>query len=127
MIPTTETDQNVITAIILFNAALSHHLLIAGQDSSLYATKHLLKARQLYELAHRTQDTDTNIMFEFAILNNVAMICREVGAETTANWCFAYMLSIWVLLLDRQDTSRLCQLRGFLYNIPSSITVSPAA
>lgn len=125
LIPTTETDPAIITAIILFNTALCHHLL-ADQDSA-HAPNLLLKARQLYELAHRTQDTDTNTMFEFAILNNVAMIYREFGEALAANEVFHNMLSTWMLLLDRQGTSCLRRVSGFLLNLSNTHTFAPAA
>ena len=76
-IPIAETDPAIITPIIIFNTALTHHLLAEHDDVN--SLKYLQKAKEMYELAFKALDTDTNLLFEFVILNNIAMIYRMTG------------------------------------------------
>lgn len=124
-IPAGETDPSVITPILVFNTALTHHML--AEQYSACAHYHLQKAYELYELALRSQDTDTNLLFEFAILNNLGMIHREIGAEPTANVYFGYLLSAWMMFLDQQSSLRMRHVRGFLLNLPTGLAVAVAA
>ncbi|CAJ1953867.1 unnamed protein product [Cylindrotheca closterium] len=113
-IPLTTTDTAAISAILIFNSALSHQLWAAQNPAD--APGYLTKARQLYELAYRMDDVEHNVMFQIAIMNNMVVIERSFGNNAESERDFGHLLSMWMLLLDLGYGSRIHSMRGFLVN-----------
>ncbi|CAJ1934498.1 unnamed protein product [Cylindrotheca closterium] len=116
LLPLTMTDYTTISAILVFNSALSHQLW-ATQNPA-YAPGYLMKARQLYHLAYRMEDVEHNVMFQIAIINNMVVIERSLGNEADSKKDFDLLLSLWILLLDLGYGPRLYAVRGFIANGP---------
>ena len=127
-IPTETRDPDIIVPILVFNKALALHLLADQERAN--ARQHLQNAKELYELAYRSQYTGTslkNVLFEFVLLNNLGVVCQELGDESTANEYFDYLLCVWMLFVVRDWRPHLHQVRGFLLNLRRTTTVALAA
>lgn len=120
------TDHaDVVSAILIFNSALAYHM---------YAMHHrrpekLHKARRLYELAYdgASDILDNNLLFQFAVINNLAMIDQQLGntARNSEN-CLSYLLSIYMIFVDQGCDMHLQHVSSFLVNLPSS-TIAAAS
>ncbi|CAJ1964777.1 unnamed protein product [Cylindrotheca closterium] len=128
-LPPSVTDTAIIAPILIFNAALAFHLFAERQYEAPSSRVRLLeKAKRMYELAFRAQQcTDENMLFEFAILNNVAVIEHKIGDKAEANKYFEYLLSVLMMFVDQGCHLRLRHLQGFLLNIPPLIKAAKAA
>lgn len=129
LIPSTVTDPNVITPIIIYNTALAHHCL-AEQQASLdvaYALKLLERAQSLYELAYKAISTGSNPLFEFVVVNNLAMIHRALELESKANMYFDYLLASFMIFVDRNCSAHLRHVGEFLVNLPNTVAFAAAA
>ncbi|CAJ1933053.1 unnamed protein product [Cylindrotheca closterium] len=130
IIPTTiEIDATIVTAILVFNAALANHEL--AESNRLYhgtRVRLLTRAKHLYQLAYISCDLEQNPLFQFALINNIAVIEREIGNVSTANECFAYLFSLLIVFVDQGYDLRLRLVHGFVANVPFSIkNAAPAA
>ncbi|CAJ1964905.1 unnamed protein product [Cylindrotheca closterium] len=119
-------DATIVATILIFNLALAYQL--CGNQQQ-YDTKMLLKAKQLYELAHKGLDVDQNVHFHFAIINNIAVIEHQIGNTAASKDNFEYLMSLFMLLVDRGTNSvGLRHMNGFLVNLPStSVNAAHAA
>mmetsp|Transcript_26790 Transcript_26790/g.65144 ORF Transcript_26790/g.65144 Transcript_26790/m.65144 type:complete len:225 (+) Transcript_26790:83-757(+) len=124
LLPSTMTDSTAISAILIFNSALSHQLCAMQNPAS--ASALFLKARHLYNLAYRMQGAEGNILFQIAIANNMIVIERSLGNEDVSKNHFDQLLSWWMLLLDQGYGPRLHPVRGFLVNGQWTKTASAA-
>ena len=114
VIPSKMMDQKVITPIVLFNAALTHHL-VANES---HCPRMLQRAKALYELAYDTYDMDHNILFQFAVINNIAVIERDMGRVMVSEECFEYLESlVMIFLADEKYSVHRRHVRGFHANI----------
>ena len=123
--PPLEVDSTILTAILIFNAALAHHEL--AEHSLCYRTRLLERAKQLYELAYDSCDLEQNLLFQFAFINNIAVIEREIGIFSNANEYFDYLMSLIILFVDRGCDLRLRHFKGCVANIPLPMRNAPAA
>ncbi|CAJ1936093.1 unnamed protein product [Cylindrotheca closterium] len=119
---TLATDNNsmtMVSAILTFNSALAYQL---------YALQHckcksshtflLLQSKRLYELAFGVHSgAHHNLLFEFAVVNNIAVIDRCIGNEAMSTQTFENLMSVLMLMVDQGCDSRLRQLQGFLRNV----------
>lgn len=121
-----EADPNSTTAILVFNAALANHMHAIYQQQE-DPRKGLQKARRLYELAYSADDVDNNILFQFAVINNLMMIDRALGNMAFSNACFGYLLSIFMLFVDQGCDMHLLHVRCFLSNLPHTASTAIAA
>ena len=124
-----ERDYALTATILVFNAALAHHLLAINLQNE--ASSDLLrKAKKLYSMAHDSQDGDCNFLFRLAVVNNVGMIDQALGNIESAKTCFEYNLSMLMFLLDQgYEPSLLSRAHVFLTNVPvwNINNVAPAA
>ncbi|CAJ1950966.1 unnamed protein product [Cylindrotheca closterium] len=129
IIRTTEEgiDSTILTAILVFNAALAHHVLGEQNDCHRSRMRLLMRAKQLYELAYESCDLEHNLLFQFALINNIAVIEREIGNVSTANQCFEYLMSLLIFFVDQGCDMRLRHVEGFVANIPLTMKNAPAA
>ena len=128
-IPSTAVPFEVIYSILIFNSALSHQLLAQEQQDHATRQRYLLKAKTLYELACKASRdvVDNNVLFHFAVMNNTAAIEQQTGNRSLSERYFEHLMSIFMLLVDGDCTSRLHLLRGFLRNVPVQVKAASAA
>lgn len=111
LVPGLRTEV-AISSIVIFNLALSHHLL-AIQTKLLNPKQHttalLAKSMKLYELAIQLQQQDAAIssancskLFILSLLNNLGNIYRLLGNEVASQYCFQQLLSL-LLYLNYHD------------------------
>jgi hypothetical protein len=125
MLQPTMTDTAVITAALIFNSALAHHLLAL----QLHQYESLHKARRLYVLASNAHDMEHNILFQFAVINNVLMIDRQVAGHdaNVSIDCLEHLISLFMIMVDQGCDMHLRHVDGFLMNLPSNAQTAAAA
>ena len=122
-------DPALATPAIIFNAALAYHLLAIhekNQDSLAY----LHKAKKLYGLAYDAQDVKRpSILFQFAVINNIAMIDYAIDNLAPSRKIFEHMLSVMIAVRDeRRALPYISHLQIFLGNMhPPSANETAAA
>ena len=117
VIPQGLTDASTMLAILIFNAALSHHL-CANQYPENYS-QYLLQARSLYATAYQMQATTSqnNVLFRVAAINNAAAIEWEFGNDICCRKLNDCLMSIWAISVDQEHSSRVLYMCNFLWNI----------
>lgn len=124
LLPQNTTDFAIITPALIFNAALSHHL--AAHARGAFA-QDLQSAKRLYELAYGSQTVALNTLFRFVVINNIAVIDRQLGNAEQSEFYIKQLMSVLMLLVDQKRSAELQQLRGFLVNVRTSSTTASAA
>ena len=119
-------DPAVVASIAIFNLALAYHLM-ATRNHDGVCSELLQKACRLYQVAHKVQNMTDNALFQFAILNNIAVIYREIGNESVANNCIDYLMPVFMMFVDRGRFEELRHVRGFLVNVPCTLVTAAAA
>ena len=118
LFPEALANQDSAAAILIFNAALANQLCAGKVPSRDHSTQLLIKAKGLYELAFKLHPTKHNTLFQFAIMNNVAVIERNLGNEAASKIYFDHLLSFWMCAAtNQQHSSQLRCMRGFLWNV----------
>jgi hypothetical protein len=122
-----------LSAAIIFNLALAHHLYATERerssesDPSLNVTM-LEKSVRLYEFAHhlltRQQGLDLDIVFLMATINNLGHAHKALNASSPkAQNCFQQLMSVLMLLTDGSEEERnnIAFLAGFMSTAVLSI------
>ena len=123
-LPPAITDLTIVGPILIFNVALSYHLEAEASGAS---TEDLHRAKRLYELAYGSQTATENTLFRFAVINNIAVIDRQLGNIQESEYYINQLMSVLMLMVDQKHGAKLRQLRGFLVNLPSSSKTAGAA
>ncbi|KAG7350422.1 hypothetical protein IV203_009782 [Nitzschia inconspicua] len=124
-------ERSMISCIIIFNLALAYHLSAADAMVSDTMTA-LYRALRLYELCFnllREELGEAIVLFPLAVINNVALVHRQLGNEEPATRCFEMILSTLMCLADQKSVHQL-PLDGFFINtryLISKDLVAPAA
>jgi tetratricopeptide (TPR) repeat protein len=111
----------MVSVMIIFNLALAHQLSAVGSDKK---QSKLCKAIKLYELSfnlQRNENFDNNVVFTMATMNNMGLIYHTLNDGETANKCFEHLLSTLMFLIDCGEGD-VCELDGFLRNVPNVIS-----
>lgn len=124
MLPQMTTDLAIITPILIFNAAVSQHLATYARGCW---RDDLESAKRLYKLAYGTQAVSHNKLFRFAIINNIAVIDRQLGNTEESEYYIKQLMSVLMLMVDQKRHAELQQLQGFFVNIPACKTTASAA
>ncbi|CAJ1950896.1 unnamed protein product [Cylindrotheca closterium] len=126
-LPHNVTDYAIITLVLIFNAALAHHL-VAMQDKE-NSPRFLFRAKQLYTLAYHSQDVEHNPLFLFVVYNNAALIdLQQIGDKDSWNACVGHLVSIYMVMMDEGYTSQVRHLHGFLESLlATSMPARPPA
>ncbi|CAJ1965817.1 unnamed protein product [Cylindrotheca closterium] len=126
-LPPNVAEHDMITSVLIFNAALAHHLM-AGLDNE-WSPRFLHRAKQLYTLAYNSsKDIEQNPLFLFALYNNTALVnLVQTGDKDSWNPCVEHLVYIYMVMVDEGDTSRLHHLRGFLESLVASMPTAAAA
>ncbi|CAJ1950968.1 unnamed protein product [Cylindrotheca closterium] len=129
IIPTTiEIDSTMLITILIFNAALAHHEMAERSFCHPDTRMRLLRrAKNLYEIAYESCDLEQNLLFQFALINNIAVIEQDIGNVSTANQCFEYLMSLLIVFVDQGYEIQLQHVKGFVANVPLAIKNAPAA
>ncbi|KAL3933950.1 MAG: hypothetical protein SGBAC_010179 [Bacillariaceae sp.] len=125
-IPPDAKDTVHITPIIIFNSALSHQLFARQHQGEKFLSL-LKRAKRLYQLAHDAHDTEESVLFQFAVINNTAVIHKTLGDRATSKQCFDYLLSLLMMFVDRGCGMQLRRMHGFLANLETNTEAAPAA
>ncbi|CAJ1968229.1 unnamed protein product [Cylindrotheca closterium] len=126
LIPSDAHETVNIAAILIFNSALSHQLL-ARKHPGAVPQNILLKAQRLYELAYDLQDSEENVLFKFAVINNTAIIHKAVGNQAMLEECLDFLVSLMMLFVDRGYSVQLKHVLNFLANLDANAPIAPAA
>ena len=125
-LPPTITDLEIVTPIVVFNCALAQHLAVEERGAST-EDQALQRAKKLYEIAHGSHSLTQNILFRFAVINNIAVIDRRLKNTEQSDQYICELMSLFMLLVDQNCDEELRQLRGFWVNVPSVSTAAGAA
>ena len=135
-------DKAITTPILIFNAALVHHLSALSRGGrqdydAATATAHstsngviiseLSQAKRLYELAYGSQTVSGNTLFRFATINNIGMIERQLGNQKQAEYYMNRLLSVLMVLVNQKRSVELRHLSGFWSNLTMHKTTASAA
>lgn len=109
-----------ISIVVLFNLALSFHLLAVRNQS----WKMLGKAKSLYESAfemHLDDRCDATLLYSLALLNNLGLIYKQFQDQERSSYCFESVLATMMVLLESNEAHRITQWDGLLTNVSSLI------
>ncbi|CAJ1925409.1 unnamed protein product [Cylindrotheca closterium] len=100
VLPLNTMDGTVITPVLIFNCALSHHLAARHCNDHAICSQHFLnKAQRLYTLAYDQQDQDQNMIFQAVIVDNIGVIRKILGNEEEAQACFEHLTSMLMMMI----------------------------
>mmetsp|Transcript_3685 Transcript_3685/g.8483 ORF Transcript_3685/g.8483 Transcript_3685/m.8483 type:complete len:201 (-) Transcript_3685:202-804(-) len=88
--PSATVDIKTLSAILIFNTALAHHLAAESQHTPT-PTEALHKAKDLYRLAYYVDTSTRSMLFEFAVINNLGVVERTLGYTAVSNQLFDYL------------------------------------
>ncbi|CAJ1932199.1 unnamed protein product [Cylindrotheca closterium] len=128
-LPPNVTDYAIIASILIFNTALAHHLVALLLLDKERSPQYLHRAKQLYTLAYNSsqEDIEHNPLFLFVVYNNTALANLQIGDKDLRNSCVGYLVSIYVVMVDKGYISRLRHLQGFLESLVASMPTAAAA
>ena len=93
-------------AVVLFNIALTYHLLRVTSCQRMEATRHALSVyEQAYDLALCSIDHDLSSRVIIVTLTNMALIEREIGNLEEAERCIGDMTE-YIMALDAEPSSQ---------------------
>lgn len=97
----------LLSAILIFNSALAHQLYAQEQREEEETSRMLARSKRLYELSYQAwldwdSERRANILFEFAVLNNLAVIEYQTDNLEVSEEYFEYLEPLWTLLLFQQ-------------------------
>ena len=121
-----------LSAIIMFNMALSHHLSALTHHKN--ATQ-LHAALVLYEHAYvllQNEEVDICVLYNLALSNNLGQVLKEMKHQPEARQCFEQLLSILLCLVEHCDDEEKARLEGFFRSaspcmLGSNTKAAPAA
>ena len=111
----------IISAVIMFNLGLSHHLeaVETQRKCKTSITSLLSKAAKLYELAYNMQRDEnipcSSVLFSMAIINNLGVVYLALGHEDMAQECFEHLLSSLMYVVDCGEGQVVSKLGGDLF------------
>jgi hypothetical protein len=130
-LPQAERDTcEVLSYVILYNLALSHHLRGMENEEEYLKVAYLEKALTLYEHAHHilsSQAIDLSLLHSMAIASNLGHIHHVIGDEEKAQMCFQHLLSTILYIVDCGEGAKIETLDGFFRIVmPLICNSSPA-
>ena len=96
----------IISAVIMFNLGLSHHLeaVETQRKCKTSITSLLSKAAKLYELAYNmvmeSHSETSNLIFVMTVVNNLGMVYEMLQDDETAEEYFKHLLSMLMVVVD---------------------------
>ena len=119
----------VVSTILVFNSALAHQLYAQEQHDTERFQTLLVRSKRLYELALNSySDVEHNVLFQFAVVNNLAVIELQTDHAVLSIEYFEDLLSTLMVLVDRGCSKSIWYyLRGFLKNYPFQAASAPAS
>jgi tetratricopeptide (TPR) repeat protein len=127
-----QDEEYIISVILVFNMALSHHLTAIEGERGDYENQ-LLGALKLYELGFCMQmrgDVHMDMTYALAMVNNCAQIYKAMNRQQKAQKFFRHMLSSLMMMIENGEAETVDELDGFLWNASRLIlekAVAPAA
>ena len=126
--PSSAMEIRLIAPVLVFNTALSHHLLASTMEADPEMRARLLeRAKQLYKLALGERSVEYSTEFKFAIINNIAVVCKTTGQVEEANMYLTFLVSLRMHLSSAGERSTSPSVSGFWINIFGKGSMAPAA
>lgn len=127
-----EEEMYVMSVILVFNMALTHHLIgLRTNNKSNEEQKQLRGALKLYELVFCMQmKSDVLCMSTtctLALMNNSAQIYKSINRQRKATKYFKHLLSSLMMMVEKGEADTLQELDGFLYNVTSRFILTKRA
>lgn len=122
-----QTSYDSLCFNMMYNIALSNHLL--GMEGGL-SLEALRKALAIYELAYNSQrrrGTSLPTMQVIAIMNNVGQINSVLQNQERANSCFNHLMTVIFSLVSRGRGQTIVQLDGFVSNLAPLLFKQPSS
>jgi tetratricopeptide (TPR) repeat protein len=121
-----------LSAIMMFNMALSHHLSALQHHKN--ATQ-LRAALMLYGNAYvllQNEQVDICVLYNLALSNNLGQVLKAMKQQPQARQCFEQLLSILLCLVEYCDDEEKARLEGFFRSaspciLGSNTKAAPAA
>ncbi len=122
-------DSTVAIPVLIFNCALCHQLLARHWNDRSASCNFLERAKDLYKLAYDQQDADENVIFKFAIANNIGVIHKKLGNYEESSRCFEHLVSLMMFYIDvgAEESKHLQPVHGFWKNVLGNGSIAPAA
>ena len=120
-----DDDSYTFSIFLIFNMALTHHLIAIEEKNSKRRLKGALK---LYELSYSMQmkgNVRLGITETLALVNNCAQIHKELKKESKARRFFQHLLSSLMMMIDSGYSEQIDQLDGFFANASQLILRDP--
>jgi hypothetical protein len=117
----------IMSVIIHFNTALSHHLR-ATQGQKL-STQRFRKALKLYEFCFCMEmkgDCQLTMTHILALVNKCGLIYKQLNRERKAERFFQHMLSTLMTMSEVGEAGDVEELDGFMLNASKMILNDPA-
>jgi hypothetical protein len=131
LLPATALENcELLSYVILYNLALSHHLRSMEEQTERTQTECLQKALTLYEHAHHimtNQEADVALLHTMAITSNLGNIHLMLGDEERAHRCSQHLLSTILYIVDAGEARKIEVLDGFFRNVMPLITNASSA
>ena len=106
--------------IVMFNLAISHHLLAMSNQDRMTQIDNLEKATRLYQLAygiHMQEDVNISVYQTIPIVNNLSQVHYSLGNFRDANVCCKNLLTTLVFLRECGEDKTVDNLDGFYSNV----------
>ena len=121
-----------LSAIMIFNMALSHHLSALKHHKN---AKQLHAALILYEHAYvllQNEQVDVCVLYNLALSNNLGQVLKEMKHQPEARQCFEQLLSILLCLVEYCNDEEKARIEGFFRSaspciLSSNTKAAPAA
>lgn len=130
----TYESSGMISVIIIFNLALTHHLMATSETTNNASSDDTFrKAGRLYELSYSLQQEEPYLedasLFTMATINNMGLIHHSLGESVAAGKCFGFLLSTLMFLVDCGESreAMMHEFGGFFRNTSHLIFQKGAA
>jgi hypothetical protein len=128
---TSESDCNceneaALIVILVFNIALSHHLIALDlADDDAKRPLILKRAVRLYKLGYSMQMEESNVRlsltYNMATVNNWAQISKELNNKPQSKRLFKHLLRSLMIIIDSGATDEIDEMDGFMGNASKMI------
>lgn len=120
-----------LSAIMIFNMALSHHLSALKDKNATQLHAALMLYKNAY-LLQQNEQIDICILYNLALSNNLGQVLKAMKYQPEARQCFEQLLSILLFMVDYCDDEEKAHLEGFFRSaspciLGSNTKAAPAA
>jgi hypothetical protein len=132
--PPSDQFRLLLSLSIVFNLALAYQLSSLYVLNDVERRQRLVKASQLYRLAHRLHK-DENVhstIYAIACVNNLAVVSKHLDDHVTCSSCFDHILSTIMFMVTRGEQNEIGnEIHGLFQNVTNNqrniVKTAPAA